>query len=393
MYMEVGLEQPMVTSGKHSRRQKDNVPQPVQHPTPTGQPPPATHGCEELTKKVTYLVPPSCKSICKNYNDLHIAGDYVVPISSVTTDFACDSGIGPFLESSEIPPAMESVKAPPTSDTIRRPVQGHSSCWRLASLGPHLQPLSDSALNDYLEQKLVELYKQYIMDSTANRASPTQILASELIMTNVDQISMQISRERNMETVKAKDIVITRFLQIAKIPISISPQMRGQHLVTMSSFSEPKQERGGGAAGEQGPKALPKPETPHGARAVANEFCKESLAKLLQLAMVCKVWSAQDLVYELKLQQCWVKPDYYQFLKKTLRNKLLLASKLFGMRTLLESRWQLRERTCKARQGTALPILTCVLAQPTASFRKHKESASWLMSPYLDNHYSPVPPV
>lgn len=205
---------------KHSRRQKDNLPQPVQHPTPTGQPPPATHVCDELTKKVTYLVPPSCKSICKNYNDLHIAGDYVVPISSVTTDFACDSGIGPFLESSEIPPPMESVKAPPTSDTIRRPVQGHSSCWRLTSLGPHLQPLSDSALNDYLEQKLVELYKQYIMDSTANRASPTQILASELIMTNVDQISMQISRERNMETVKAKDIVISRFLQIASGKIS-----------------------------------------------------------------------------------------------------------------------------------------------------------------------------
>ncbi|XP_057231328.1 TLR adapter interacting with SLC15A4 on the lysosome [Malurus melanocephalus] len=209
-----GISSVCSRGSKHSRRQKDNLPEPVQHPMPTGQPPP------ELTKKVTYLVPPSCKSICKNYNDLHIAGDYVVPISSMTTDFACDSGIGPFLESSEIPPAMESVKAPPSSDTIRRPVQGHSSCWRLASLGPHQQPLSDSALNDYLEQKLVELYKQYIMDSTANRASPTQILASELIMTNVDQISMQISRERKMETVKAKDIVISRFLQIASEKIS-----------------------------------------------------------------------------------------------------------------------------------------------------------------------------
>ncbi|XP_027544987.1 uncharacterized protein CXorf21 homolog [Neopelma chrysocephalum] len=205
---------------KHSRRQKDNLPQPAHHPAPTGQPSPDTRACEGLTKKVTYLVPPSCKSICKNYNDLHIAGDYVVPISSVTTDFACDSGIGPFLESSEIPPAMESMRVPPASDTVRKPGQGYSSCWRLASLGPHHQPLSDSALNDYLEQKLVELYKQYIMDSTANRASPTQILASELIMANVDQISMQISRERNMETMKAKDIVISRFLQIASEKIS-----------------------------------------------------------------------------------------------------------------------------------------------------------------------------
>ncbi|XP_074717025.1 TLR adapter interacting with SLC15A4 on the lysosome [Strix uralensis] len=205
---------------KHSRRQKDNPLQPTQHHTPSGQPSPAMPVCEGLTRKDTYLVPSSCKSICKNYNDLHIAGDYVVPISSVTTDFTCDSGIGPFLESSEIPPPMESVKVPPSSDTSRKPAQGYSSCWRLASLAAHQQPLSDSALNDYLEQKLVELYKQYIMDSTANRASPTQILASELIMTNVDQISMQISRERNMETTKAKDIVISRFLQIASEKIS-----------------------------------------------------------------------------------------------------------------------------------------------------------------------------
>ncbi|KFO76283.1 Uncharacterized protein CXorf21, partial [Cuculus canorus] len=208
-----------VCSSKHSRRQKDNLLQPTQHPASEGQSSPALHVCEGLTKKDTYLVPPSCKSICKNYNDLHIAGDYVVPISSVTTDFTCDSGIGPFLESSEIPPPMDSVRILP-SDTNRKPVQGYSSCWRLASLMPHQQPLSDSALNDYLEQKLMELYKQYIMDSTANRASPTQILASELIMTNVDQITMQISRERNMETTKAKDIVISRFLQIASEKIS-----------------------------------------------------------------------------------------------------------------------------------------------------------------------------
>lgn len=205
---------------KHSRRQKDNLLQPPQHPATTEQPSSSMHVCEGLTKKDTYLVPPSCKSICKNYSDLHIAGDYVVPISSVTTDFTCDSGIGPFLESSEIPPAMESMRVPPTSDTIHKPAQGYSSCWWLASLVPHQQPLSDSALNNYLEQKLVELYKQYIMDSTANRASSTHILASELIMTNVDQISMQISRERNMETTKAKDIVISRFLQIASGKIS-----------------------------------------------------------------------------------------------------------------------------------------------------------------------------
>ncbi|KFV72583.1 Uncharacterized protein CXorf21, partial [Dryobates pubescens] len=216
---------------KHSRKQKDNLLQPTQHPTAPGQPSPAMHACKRLTRKDTYLVPPSCKSICKNYNDLHIAGDYVVPISSVTTDFTCDSGIGPFLESSEIPPPMESVRTPPvSSDSSLKKVQGYSSCWRLASLVPHQQPLSDSALNDYLEQKLVELYKQYIMDSTANRASPSQILASELIMANVDQISMQISREKNMETTKAKDIVISCFLRIASEKISSEMSTPSLHI-------------------------------------------------------------------------------------------------------------------------------------------------------------------
>ncbi|XP_009682217.2 TLR adapter interacting with SLC15A4 on the lysosome [Struthio camelus] len=219
---------------KHISKQKDNLPQPTSHPASEGQTPPAMDVCEGLTRKDAYLVPSSCKSICKNYNDLHIAGDYVMPISSVATDFTCDSGIGPFLESSEIPSPMESMRVPP-SDISRKAAQGYSSCWRAASLVPHHQPLSDSALNDYLEQKLVELYKQYIMDSTVNRASPTQILASELIMTNVDQISMQISRERNMETTKAKDIVISRFLQIASEKISSEISTPSLHISQYSN--------------------------------------------------------------------------------------------------------------------------------------------------------------
>ena len=166
---------------KHSRRQKDNLQQSVQNPLPEGQTSPTMDVCEGLVRKDTYLVPSSCKSICKNYNDLHIAGDCVVPISSVATDFTCDSGIGPFLESSEIPPPMESVRVPP-SETGRKQAQGFSSCWRVASLVPHQQPLSDSALNDYLEQKLMELYKQYIMDSTEiakHRGTSCSLLCDE----------------------------------------------------------------------------------------------------------------------------------------------------------------------------------------------------------------------
>ncbi|XP_043928315.1 TLR adapter interacting with SLC15A4 on the lysosome [Protopterus annectens] len=172
--------------------------------------------------KDTYLVPSSCKSICKNYNDLHIAGDQVMPLDSTTTDFTCDSSVefydGPFLQSSEIPSPMESLRM--THELPRRTAAGDSSCWRLGSakdksiMHPS-QPLSNSMLNEYLEQKMMELYKQYMMDNMLHSVSPSNILACEHIMNNVDQICIQISREQNMETSKAKDMVLTCLLQVA----------------------------------------------------------------------------------------------------------------------------------------------------------------------------------
>ncbi|XP_006008195.3 TLR adapter interacting with SLC15A4 on the lysosome [Latimeria chalumnae] len=172
--------------------------------------------------KETYLVPSSCKSICKNYNDLHIAGDQVMPIGSKSTDFTYDSSFdfcdGPFLQSSEIPPPLESLKS--SKEFLSRPTGPDSSLWRGGSIRyksiiQGLQPLSNSMLNDYLEQKVLELYKQYLMDSMVNSASPTKIMASELIMNNLDQITLQISKEQNMETTKAKDMVISCLLRVA----------------------------------------------------------------------------------------------------------------------------------------------------------------------------------
>lgn len=81
-------------------------------------------------------------------------------------------------------------------------------------------PVSNAVLNEYLEQKVVELYKQYIMDNMFHDSSPTQILTSELIMTNVDQISLHVSREKDLETSKARDIVISRLLQLVSTEIS-----------------------------------------------------------------------------------------------------------------------------------------------------------------------------
>ncbi|XP_072118398.1 TLR adapter interacting with SLC15A4 on the lysosome-like [Mobula birostris] len=170
--------------------------------------------------KETYFVPSCCKSICDNYNDLQIAGDHVLPIDSETSGLTSQSSheanMGPFLYSLEIP----SPESPKLSEYPNKPLNSDSSCWRNSStkdksIIQHSQPLTNSVLNDYLEQKVLELYKQYMVDNMVNSPSPTKIMESELIMNNVDQISMQISRERNMETMKAKDIVISCLLRLA----------------------------------------------------------------------------------------------------------------------------------------------------------------------------------
>ncbi|XP_033003109.1 protein CXorf21 homolog [Lacerta agilis] len=220
---------------RNSRRQMD-----TQTPNPVleRQISPAVEICTgPAINRDTYLVPPSCKSICKNYNDLHIAGDQVLPMSSVKTDFTYDSGIGPFLESSEIPPPMESLSVPP-AEVPRKPANRYSSCWRVASIMQHQQPLSNSLLNNYLEEKVVELYKQYIMDGMGSSASPTQILASEFIMTNVDQISMKLSQERNMKTTQAKDMVINCLLRLASGKISTEMSTPSLHISQFSTVTK-----------------------------------------------------------------------------------------------------------------------------------------------------------
>ncbi|KAM5181512.1 TLR adapter interacting with SLC15A4 on the lysosome [Mantella aurantiaca] len=174
------------------------------------------------SNKEAYLVPSSCKDICRDYNDLHVAGDQVMAINSVMTDFTCETsyefGEGPFLQSSQIPSAMDSLCV--ATDNMQRKLSNRNpSGWKEGSIKDKSimnqeQPLSNSILNEYLERKVIELYKQYMMDMSSS-ASPTHIMASELIMNNVQQISMQLSREQNMETNKAKDMVISYLLRLA----------------------------------------------------------------------------------------------------------------------------------------------------------------------------------
>ncbi|CAH2223169.1 Hypothetical predicted protein [Pelobates cultripes] len=178
------------------------------------------------TNKETYLVPSSCKNICRDYNDLHIAGDHVMAMNSMPSNYTCNSSFefceGPFLESSQIPPTLESISV--VSDVLsKKPSKGDAPCWKGGSMKDksiihHEQPLSNSILNEYLERKVIELYKQYIMDCSS---PPERIIASELVMNNVQQISMQLSREQNMETNKAKDMVLNYLLRLASEKQSI----------------------------------------------------------------------------------------------------------------------------------------------------------------------------
>lgn len=182
---------------------------------------PGSISANSLSNKETYLVPSSCKNICRDYNDLHVAGDQVMAINSVITNFTCESsfefGEGPFLQSSQIPSTMDSLCVA-TNDLPEKHSKRDSSCWKVASIkdksiANQEQPLSNSILNEYLERKVIELYKQYMMDISCSTS--TQIMASELIMNNVQQISMQLSKEQNMETNKAKDMVISYLLRLA----------------------------------------------------------------------------------------------------------------------------------------------------------------------------------
>ncbi|XP_044522765.1 TLR adapter interacting with SLC15A4 on the lysosome [Gracilinanus agilis] len=213
---------------QHSWKQKVSVLESNQNPVFEWQ---TSHGAEECgdsnMSRETYLVPPSCKSICKNYNDLHIAGGQVMAINLAATDSTLESSFefGPFLKSSEIPLPMEESISTQFSDLPCKPLQRHSSYWRITSIKdksivPLQKPLSNAMLNEYLEQKVKELYKQYIMDTVFHDSSPIQILGSELIMTSVDQISLQISREKNLEAMKAKDMVINCLLRLVSTEIS-----------------------------------------------------------------------------------------------------------------------------------------------------------------------------
>ncbi|XP_054643760.1 TLR adapter interacting with SLC15A4 on the lysosome [Dunckerocampus dactyliophorus] len=178
----------------------------------------------------TFLVPSYCQSICLNYSDLHIGGDQVLPLSADNREQVVidTQAVGPFLQSCDVPPPVEdSSPGQVAVGGLLKPLRGGSSHWRQGSgrdrsfwFQGREGPFSNSLLNHYLEQKVLDLYQQYMMENMARDrdADPGRIcplLGSEMVLTSLDQITLQLSRDGNLEAGLAKDMVLTCLLRVA----------------------------------------------------------------------------------------------------------------------------------------------------------------------------------
>ncbi|KAF7215528.1 TLR adapter interacting with SLC15A4 on the lysosome [Nothobranchius furzeri] len=182
-----------------------------------------------------FLVPTFCQSICENYSDLHIGGEQVLPVSAAEGELrVCNEAqaVGPFLQSCDVPPAVEdSLSGQASQGGPLSLLRRGTSHWRQGSgrdrsflFQGREGPFSNSLLNHYLEQKILDLYQQYMMENMVREKAPGSnadagiicpLLGSELVLTSVDQITLQLSREGNLEAGLAKDMVLSCLLRVA----------------------------------------------------------------------------------------------------------------------------------------------------------------------------------
>ncbi|KAG5193774.1 hypothetical protein JEQ12_020135 [Ovis aries] len=141
----------------------------------------------------------SYTSICQNYPDLQIAGDHVgnMYYSGCFVEHICDDAFsGPLLFSVDIPlghsPIIEPLDKLPTSKLL------NGDEIRERSILFHKQPLSNSMLNNYMGKK----------KNLTQCCSITNLMASKLLMNNINQISLQISQEQNIESLKVWEVLL-----------------------------------------------------------------------------------------------------------------------------------------------------------------------------------------
>ncbi|XP_075619154.1 TLR adapter interacting with SLC15A4 on the lysosome [Balearica regulorum gibbericeps] len=164
---------------------------------------------EQTTKQMDLYRSWSCNSIYQNYPDLHIGGDRVgdhTCDSGCVLDHACDElPDGPVLLSIDIPLGQSPLCEHPEKPGMKS-LSGDEAGERSIMLCE--EPLSNSMLNKYMETKVAELYKQFFEENLTRCGSVRNFLTCSLMRSNLNQLSFQISQEQNIETSKAREVLL-----------------------------------------------------------------------------------------------------------------------------------------------------------------------------------------
>ncbi|XP_073454153.1 TLR adapter interacting with SLC15A4 on the lysosome-like [Aquarana catesbeiana] len=137
-------------------------------------------------------------SLYKNYPDLHIGGDHMLKKKDSGCVLECEDG--PVLLSVDI-----DSSSPPTH-LLEGPPEGSD----LRSEDNHALPsaaFSNSALNGFLEKKMQELYKQCYEETLGTNGS-TNPGWPYVLMVNLNQMSLMVSQEQNMDQAKAREAIL-----------------------------------------------------------------------------------------------------------------------------------------------------------------------------------------
>ncbi|XP_015264234.1 PREDICTED: uncharacterized protein CXorf21 homolog [Gekko japonicus] len=147
----------------------------------------------------------SNQSLYQQYPDLYIGGDHIA-------DHMCDSGcimdqtddeppVGPVLFSEDIPPGQSPLTEPSHKGKAVKLWAGDEVGERSITL--HRQPLSNSVINNYMEKKFQELYKQFLDEKLTRCDSITHDLLS-----HIGEANYQLPCEQHGEATNARKTLV-----------------------------------------------------------------------------------------------------------------------------------------------------------------------------------------
>lgn len=151
----------------------------------------------------------SNQSLYQQYPDLYIGGDHIA-------DHMCDSGcimdkidddpsIGPVLFSEDIPLGQSPPMEPLLKHKVAKLWAGDDVGERSITL--HRQPLSNSTINNYMETKVQELYKQFLDEKLTRCNSITHVLTSNLL-SHFGEANYQLPSEQQGEATDARKTLL-----------------------------------------------------------------------------------------------------------------------------------------------------------------------------------------